>query len=723
MMDLDSYKISIFNDDRLYKELKNENLIQSNSAGYPTITAEVMAIINKNYSQTLDIAKKNIEEAFNNGIKDAEEQEVSTSEREFIDPITGKKETRIGKLAYHGPNTYIAQHPMIKKAIGAIKNQKYDIFTLGPKMILKMFDAMEGGSNILKGIHKDINEIKKAFKSSDKIEIEKIKEDVEIIKKQTNDEVEPAELLISKLNLVKDSYLTLISSINIISNENNPSKGKYIATLEKNKLLINQVLINGFNGIIVARRAINGIKKDFPDIEKVYSKELNNLSLMYESYDKKSIIDSFNALNTIRNIGIDNNNFMLLIDLLDKLGKSNINNEVLKSLSIISDWTNLDHEIDGIVINYNFSIEQLELLEKYKAIKKGIENNSDILKNIYLEWENKDGVRKSCKLMLGQSSYVIKDIKNTDKLKEGTRVVLLTPKVPKEGEKLVLTFDTKENYIIDNIITVKYFDSSENKSENDKPKNTIDDLAQSQEKYNAAILRLVDKKSNFKNWKEIHNKLKDSYEKRKIKVYDIIAKLGNKGDIAKKDTLAYKAATGQLTDISWIENSYGVNRILNLLNIKENYYKFMINQILKEQMEFSFKHEDLNFFNNGKEIIDNLSDLIVKLLPEDIKDYTVPYEKWLENYKKYNEELKKLLTFAKEKIKVIPKENIKKDSNYNEDFYEIIINESGDIFENLEACRWFYNDFVKVIKPKNETLKIVIKNKNLSQWILEKRGK
>lgn len=149
MMDLDAYRIAIYNDDRLYNDLKNNKLLIANSDGYPTITNKVMSLINKTYSQVLNIAKKNIESAFQAGMQEASEKESNTEISEYIDPVTGKKENRIGKLAYHGPNAYIKQHLMIKKAVDKIENQNWDIFTLGPKMVLKLFNGMETGSNIL----------------------------------------------------------------------------------------------------------------------------------------------------------------------------------------------------------------------------------------------------------------------------------------------------------------------------------------------------------------------------------------------------------------------------------------------------------------------------------------------------------------------------------------------------------------------------------------------
>lgn len=151
MMGLDAYRIAIYNDDRLYNELKDSKLLKANSNGYPLITNDVMSLINKKYSQVLNIAKKNLESAFQEGIDDASKKESNDEISEFIDPVTGKKEKRLGKLAYHGPNAYIKQHPMIQKAVDKIKDSqtKWDIFTLGPKMVLKLFDGMETGSNIL----------------------------------------------------------------------------------------------------------------------------------------------------------------------------------------------------------------------------------------------------------------------------------------------------------------------------------------------------------------------------------------------------------------------------------------------------------------------------------------------------------------------------------------------------------------------------------------------
>ncbi len=724
-MALDAYKLSIFNDDRLYNELKQKRLLIANLAGYPTITKEVMTIINTKYSQILEIAKKNIEEAFQNGINEAEEKESSDTERDFIDPITGKKETRIGKLAHHGPNTYIKQHPMIQKAVDGIKNQKADIFTLGPKMILKLFDVMENGSNILKGIHKDINEIKKAFKPTIKPEIEKekIKEDVETIKAKDNDKIEPDELLAMKLQLISDDYSTLISSLITINSANNPINNQFIAIIEKNKMLINQKLINAFNSIVVIRNSLIGIKSDFNEISKKYSNELNSLSLIYQPYDKNNIKDSFNALNEIKNIGIDNTNLIVLTNLLEKLSKINITKDVIQSLNAIFDLAEFNTEINGIIINYNFTVKQLESLSKYKCIKKGINNEESNLQNIYLEWESKDGVIKSCNLIISNSSYVLKDIKNTDKLKEGTRVIILDPKIPKENSKLIMVFDNREQYIIDKLIKVSFFkENKEEKETSNSSSGNTEELQKSQEKYNAAMLRLTDKDNNFKNWQEVHDNLKKSYENRKIKVYDIISKLSNKGELAKKDMLAYKVATGQLSDISWIQNFYSINRILYLLNIKEEGYTIIAN-ILKEKMKFSFKNEDLIDFNNGKEKIDKLTSLINKLLPEDISEYNIPYDKWNQNYENYISELKKVLRFIKEKLKPIPYENIKKDVDYNEYFYKIILEENGDLFEDLAAGQWFYNDFVDVIKPKTETVKIIIKNKKFMPWILEKKEK
>lgn len=587
------------------------------------------------------------------------------------------------------------------------------------------------------GIKKDINEVKKAFSSSEKIksgtEKEKIKEEVELIKKDISNNVEEDKLLEDEVSLIGNSYSMLIYSLDLLTEANNPTKNKFIAVLEKNKCIISQDFVVAFNNIVSIKNAMVGIKTNFEKIKNTYQKELDTISILYHSFDIKNIINSYTTLNTLKEMGIDNVDLIQVINLLNLISKSKISNDVINTLTEIISWPDLTKEINSIVISHDFTSEQLTILEKITAIKKGVDNNSDTLKNIYLEWENKNGDKKSCKLLIGDKAYVVNDVKNADNLKNGSRVIKMNPLKPKENGKLELFFEDSTSYIIDKVLVVKYFDKdAEENQDNTKGNNTqnqysTEDLKKSQEKYNAAMLRLSAKNIKFDNWQEVYNKLKAAYTKRKDIVTDIIAKLPNKAELAKKDMMAYKAATNQLTNADWIENSYGVNRILNLLNYKEEMYQ-IISKMIKEKMDFTFEEKEYTEFETKKNNLNKLIDLMPKILPEDIKDYILPYEKWLTNYTKFNEELKNILIYAKTIISKIPLDNLKKDKDFHEDLYKIIIDNVGDVFEKIEALKWFYFSFINMKKKekekkKNETVNIIVKNTGFLNWLLENKEK
>lgn len=527
----------------------------------------------------------------------------------------------------------------------------------------------------------------------------------------------------------------MINASNIFITENNPKNGKYIAILEKNKCIISSEYIKAYNDVVIIKKAIVGIKNDFKKIEEIYPNELRDLLIYHPIFDQQKILFAKGTLQSINSF-VDNADLKLLLNLVALLAYDfNKSTTVIDRLNKINTLPNMDKKIESIIISHDFTENELMLLDKFDSIKKGIDNNSDTLKNIYLEWENKNGDKKSCKLLIDNKAYVINDVKNADNLHNGSRVIKMNPLKPKENSKLELFFEDSTSYIIDKLLVIKYFDediNSEKKEDTKEDKNksdtkssappSVDDLKKSQEKYNKAMLSLSDKSNKFDAWKESYDKIKTAYDKRKTIVSDIISKMPNKAEIAKKDLMAYKAATNQLANISWIENAYGVNRMLNLLEYKEETYK-IISKMIIEKMNFTFDEDDYLEFQNNTKMLNKLDSLITKILPEDIKEYILPYEKWVDNYNKYNEELDKIIKYAKEKIYKIPLNNIKKDEDFNEDLYKIIINSNGDIFEKLEASKWFYLIFSNVNKKKNENVNVIIKNKSFSSWLIENKGK
>lgn len=117
------------------------------------------------------------EEAFNEGLKTGQDDVRDSSKKELTDPLTNKKISGRKTLGSGGPNAWLNDfkqaHPTCGNWIDSIKDDKWTIFNMGPKILFKLFDGIEAGGKFLQGfcdgIASGIKDIKKAFRSSSSV--------------------------------------------------------------------------------------------------------------------------------------------------------------------------------------------------------------------------------------------------------------------------------------------------------------------------------------------------------------------------------------------------------------------------------------------------------------------------------------------------------------------------------------------------------------------------
>lgn len=117
------------------------------------------------------------ETAFDEGLKSAQDDVRDMKKKELVDPLTKKKLPGRRTLGSGGPNAWLNDfketHPTCGKWIDDIKNDKWTIFNMGPKLLFKIFDAIEQGGKFIQsfcdGIADGIKDIKKAFRSTNSI--------------------------------------------------------------------------------------------------------------------------------------------------------------------------------------------------------------------------------------------------------------------------------------------------------------------------------------------------------------------------------------------------------------------------------------------------------------------------------------------------------------------------------------------------------------------------
>lgn len=110
---------------------------------------------------------------FEEGLKEGQDDVRDQSKKELKDPLTGKVLPGRKTLGSGGPNAWLKdfkeKNPTCGKWIDEIKNDKWTIFNMGPKLMFKLFDAIEKGGKILQdfcdGIADGVKDIKNAFKS------------------------------------------------------------------------------------------------------------------------------------------------------------------------------------------------------------------------------------------------------------------------------------------------------------------------------------------------------------------------------------------------------------------------------------------------------------------------------------------------------------------------------------------------------------------------------
>lgn len=151
----------------------NDITIPKNISDFSTnvgVALKQAAEIANAYPNQYKIWYERLQKAFDKGLKEQQALEKKTYEEgknEFVNPLTGKIEKRAGKgLGAGGPNAFIRSNPTLNKIVERIKKGDpnaqpsggWTIFNAGPKLILKIFDLIEGGGKALQRFIDDIDE-------------------------------------------------------------------------------------------------------------------------------------------------------------------------------------------------------------------------------------------------------------------------------------------------------------------------------------------------------------------------------------------------------------------------------------------------------------------------------------------------------------------------------------------------------------------------------------
>lgn len=146
-------------------------------------------MVEKKHHKEFKIQFDKLEKAFNAGVESYQKQFKEGFKGKMTNPLTGRDED-IGARGVNaflgGPKRFIEDNPMLKKLCDDIKNgQKWDIFNAPAKLMLKLFDIMEAGGNILQKFIDDVDDaLKGLHQYFDRVKPDKFRE---MIKTAIND--------------------------------------------------------------------------------------------------------------------------------------------------------------------------------------------------------------------------------------------------------------------------------------------------------------------------------------------------------------------------------------------------------------------------------------------------------------------------------------------------------------------------------------------------------
>lgn len=247
-------------------------------------TAYNQALTVKNaHPREFDIEFKKLQKAFNDGLDDYREKlrNIDTTDGGTIEnPITGQKEKiKHSGFGTGGPNAFIRKNPTLAKLVSDIKGQQLNIFNMGAKAMLLLFDAIEKGGNIFQSLCDDIS---KSWKDFNKL-ISKLKPD------EVNHKI---ETMLKKEDRT-GAATTCISAILAYMS------GVYRSITENPHLEI-KVTQHAISTIDDKRNASEPIIKDYAEgAEQVITKELNKVIKEYKVW--KETVDGHNGKSNNQN--------------------------------------------------------------------------------------------------------------------------------------------------------------------------------------------------------------------------------------------------------------------------------------------------------------------------------------------------------------------------------------------------------------------------------------
>lgn len=132
------------------------------------IALEQAMAVRSAHPKEFDIEYEKLKASFDEGLEDYQTKlrdKDTVAKGELENPITGKIE-KIGHSGFGtgGPNGFIRKNPKLQKLCDDIKNQDWNVFNIGPKLLLKFFDALETGGEILQKFCDDMAKSWKGLK-------------------------------------------------------------------------------------------------------------------------------------------------------------------------------------------------------------------------------------------------------------------------------------------------------------------------------------------------------------------------------------------------------------------------------------------------------------------------------------------------------------------------------------------------------------------------------
>lgn len=402
-MSIDAAKMAI----KSAKEAKDKG---SENYEIKDITKKQVKEIKKNFEERYDSSYKKLKNSLENGMEEQRKLERSEEPREFIDPVTGEKVKRTGKLGTNGPQSFINNNEKLKSLTSAIQSQKINVFNIGPKMILGLFSAYATGEKWFRNLVDDIHKKKKNLVNNARnVKYDDVKKTVDDVKKSTKEKPPENEDELNKFNdvtiaklekYVYDATIYLYAKILEINYMQHGINDYHLGEFDNNKMTVD--LTNTENGgltliqdkVELMKKVLNLTRESYNEIiesercKKVIKKfkcDVNyyDLGFEYENYDKLNMY--------LNNVGVTP---------FEKASKLIVLLPGLKILSLnkkpISDWKSC---IDEIYTKINeITIEQLKSplkVENEDDIPKGAFRGTEI-KGTETDEDKKEFIKNSC---------------------------------------------------------------------------------------------------------------------------------------------------------------------------------------------------------------------------------------------------------------------------------------------------------------------------------------